>query len=523
MAKEMKSDIVPVPKADLHDSRWINTPFAYTRLGANFSLLQQEIMLKVSDALQDHVKSFLDEKRYQRKDRPNPLFLEKPIPPVRIKMSELTISDSHYSRLEQVRKEILNLDIMVDSIDKDGQPVKMWMPVFGKVTIPVVGGGYVKTDKETGAVEGEFDKRRGYMDFTINPEVAQFAFDMAQGYVNHMKLIASYSRRQSTPRIYLMLRKAYSEHVNRYKNKSKSEVKVLKTVREVKDYTGVIEHMHKLDENNNAVDETRDKYPKFSRFCKEVLDKAREDLLRMASPELNQTDIIFDYAPIYKEGRHRGDPQFIEFKIMLSNLGKNRDVLLHRVSVENDIVKRLSARCSDFVYEDLKLLVQDIDAEDLVEFQQYALNEVWRVVEQRQPDDVAAYVMSMLHTWADAHHHKNDKSSDGRQLSLFSDQKEMELFDRHEMHVEPRQDMLRAGEGRDLWDRLLREYSGPASALLSKVKYLGIDDGVFSVAVTDAQRRQFNEIADKELYRAARLLLGMSETSFRPPIALRKK
>ena len=415
-----KTEITPVPKADLQDSRWINTPFAYTRLGADFSLLQQEIMLKVSDALQEHVRKFYDGKRYQSTARPKPLFFDEPIQPVRINLADLTIDDNHYKRLEQVRKEIQALDIMAPDIDSDGQPVMKWMPVFDEVSLPFIPGGYNKRDKDTGDIVMSLDRRRGYMDFSINPKVAQYAFDMTEGYVNHMKMIAAYSRRQSTPRIYLFLRKAFTSDATR--EADKQEVRVLKTVREVKEYLGVIEHFHLLDDNDQAYEETRDKYPKFSRFCKEVLDKGKEDLLRMAP--LNQTDIIFDYVPIYKGSRRRGDPDFIEFRIRLSNLGKNRDVLLHRESVENRLVRTLLKRCPDLEPYDLPSFVGTIASEDLVAFQSYAYKDAWHIIESIQPDDVAAYLMQLFRSWR-----KKAGATDGQrkqqrpvQLSLFADQ-----------------------------------------------------------------------------------------------------
>ena len=423
--KYKKTEITPVPKADLQDSRWINTPFAYTRLGADFSLLQQEIMLKVSDALQEYVRKFYDAKRYQQKEKPKPLFFDEPIPPVRIQLADLTIDDNHYKRLESVRKEIQALDIMAPDIDSDGQPVMKWMPVFDEVSLPFVPGGYNKRDKETGDIVTMLDRRRGYMDFSINPKVAQYAFDMTEGYVNHMKMIAAYSRRQSTPRIYLFLRKAFTSDTTR--GADKQEVRVLKTVREVKEYLGVIEHFHLIDDNDQAYEETRDKYPKFSRFCKEVLDKAKEDLLRMAP--LNQTDIIFDYVPIYKGTRRRGDPDFIEFRIRLSNLGKNRDVLLHRESVENRLLRTLLKKCPDLDQYDLQMFISSIASDDLVAFQNYAYKEAWYIIENVQPDDVASYLMQLFRTWKKKAETPKNERRQPKQLSLFADQEAREQFD----------------------------------------------------------------------------------------------
>lgn len=503
--KKSKNEIAPVPKADLLDSRWINTPFAYTRLGANFSLLQQEILLKVSDELQPYVHGFLDAKGYERKDRPNPLFTET-IPTIRIPLTELSIGDNHYMRLEDIKNEILGLNIMAADVDKDNKPVMKWMPVFDEVSLPM----YAYSD-QTGAITTT-ERKMGYMDFSINPKVASFVFDMQEGYVNHLKLIAPYSRRQSTPRIYLFLRKAFT---NDSKRGSKQTVTVLSTVREVKDYTGVIEHIHLVDEEGKPYEELKDKYPKFSRFCKEVLDKSREDLLRMAA--LNQTDIIFDYTPIYKGDRRRGDPDYIEFRIKLTNLGKNRDIKLHREAAEIKLIKDLMKRCPDLVNDELRALMKRIDTDDMVEFQNYAYREVWQILETVQPDDVAAYLMQMFRSWVGMREHKEEPGykQPPIQTELFTAEEQAETIDTAD---------IRMGEGMDLWKQLLKNYNGSARELIGDMKYLGLYDGVFYLEATREQRMAMDAMSSpvrNELYQQARLLLGMSVTSYRTPIVLK--
>ena len=60
-------------------------------------------------------------------------------------------------------------------------------------------------------------------------------------------------------------------------------------------------------------------YAKFAHFKTKVLDAVKDDLDRMARE--NHTDITFDYQPVYLNGRQRGDPDYIEFTIVSTDLG----------------------------------------------------------------------------------------------------------------------------------------------------------------------------------------------------------
>ena len=54
---------------------WIKSPFAYTKLGANLSLVQQQSLLMVSDHLQTYIKDFYNLKLDKSKKRPKSIIL----------------------------------------------------------------------------------------------------------------------------------------------------------------------------------------------------------------------------------------------------------------------------------------------------------------------------------------------------------------------------------------------------------------------------------------------------------------
>lgn len=296
---------------------WIKSPFAYTKLGANLSLVQQQSLLMVSDHLQTYIKDFYNLKLDKSKKRPKSLFtehlLKNGIPPFRIYLADLGVQAGNY---RDVRKAINEMAVMVEHpvLDDDGIPTgeTAFNPVFEEFRVKETGDYYhYERENEDGLMEmAESVRHYGYIDVQINPKVAEWAFDMSAGYVNHLKLIARYSTKRPTPRLYLMLMRAIGQGKKR----------VRYTLQELKEYLGIVPYV-------NEKGETVTPYPKFAHFRIKVLDAVRDDLDRMA--KLNQTDIRFEYELIYPGSRKRGEPEYIEFKIERTQLGDAYNVIVN--------------------------------------------------------------------------------------------------------------------------------------------------------------------------------------------------
>ena len=199
--------------------------------------------------------------------------------------------------------------------------------VFSNIEIPTTKNGYTKIDGE------KVERIKGVVKLEIDPKLTMNLFDMGQGYIHHLSLIAKYSRRLNTPRIYIYLLRQMG---------LQKSLTVKVNFLALKKYLGLVE----LDENDKiALDEKGEpimnKYPKFSQFKKQVLDVAREDLNRMA--ERNETDIVFDDFQkedfIYVNRRRKGDPDYIIFHIARTAVGKN-----HIGDKNADIAKRLDEK-----------------------------------------------------------------------------------------------------------------------------------------------------------------------------------
>ena len=287
---------------------WIKTPFSYIKLGPKLTLFQQDTMLMVSDHLQQDVKNFFDLNLNSTEAKPRALFtkylLEHGIPPFRINLADMDIDPANY---KVVRKAIEEMNLLVEhqELDENGKPTghTIFSPVFTKFRVPRTGDYYRKRD-EQGEIIVESARHSGYIEVEINKDVAQYAFDMSQGYANHPKLIARYATKRSTPRLYFKLQELMGRE---------RHTRVRLTVQEIKNFLGFETF------KDDATGEWVVPYQKFAHFKTKVLDAVKEDLDQMARD--NHTDITFTYEPVYLNGRRRGDPDFIEFTIMSTDLG----------------------------------------------------------------------------------------------------------------------------------------------------------------------------------------------------------
>ena len=296
---------------------WNKTPFSYLRTGKKLTLLQIDTMLMVSDYLQQYIRDYFDLGLNRADAKPRALFtkymLEHGIPPFRIYLADMNIDPANY---KVVRKAIEEMNVLVDhpELDEGGRPTGniIYSPVFTKFLVPQTGDFYRKRN-EQGEVVVESARHSGYIEVEINKDVAQYAFDMSQGYANHPKLIARYASKQSTPKLYFKLQELMGKD---------KRAKVRLTVQEVKRALGFEPFKDKQTQ------EWVVPYQKFAHFKTKVLDAVKDDLDRMARE--NHTDITFDYEPVYLNGRKRGDPDFIEFAIMSTDLGIGYSLLTRK-------------------------------------------------------------------------------------------------------------------------------------------------------------------------------------------------
>ena len=414
---ETKNITVEQMRELVAQEKWVKTPYRYTQLGAGLSLIQQQALLMVSHYLQSYIKDFYNLHLDRSKRRPKALFsehvLKNGIPPMKIYLADLGVLPSNYGAARQAIEQI-NLMVEHPELDENGNETgrTLLTNVFSQFGFEETGEYYNFGEKDADGKRQSVRMKQPWIDVKINPDVAEWAFDMSQGYVNHLELIASYSTKRPTPRLYLML-------MNRTK-KGEKEVTILLT--DLKEYLGIMPY------KDERTGEMIVPYPKFANFRQKVLDAVQADLDRMAKE--NHTDITFTYELIYPGTRRKGDPEAILFHVTRTVLG-----------------------------------------------------DAYNVVVNHKPSELIRKPV---------------------QQELFADEMKPQV-----------QDFV-AGEGSDLWARLLDGYDGPARPLLLRAEYLGLRDGAFLVRVSDEDDKAWRSIDDSDLQQTGRQLLGLP--SFMPSV-----
>ena len=269
--------------------KWINTPFAFTRLSKNLSLLQQAVLVKVSEQLQPFIKEFFGSDLAKSRKVPKSLFSEavknSGVTQIYISYAELGVPENNFFAVKQAMKEVLDVKVEGPKKNEDGSMGMHMYNVFlsGETSI-----------KNTGVV------------FGLNPQVIDpdkhlyvldYAFNMVEGYVSHPDNIALIGEVARMPMIYYILRDASG---NNWKERL-----IQLTVSKIKKYLGMMEF--------SGAEIVKEAYPKFSQFKKNVLDNSIADINRLK--QLGQIDVCISYEPIYNGKRKVGNPAYIEFTI----------------------------------------------------------------------------------------------------------------------------------------------------------------------------------------------------------------
>lgn len=469
----------------LNELRWINTPVNYTSYAKSYSLIQQDVMLLVSGRLQDHFAKFLNEHRYLSKERPNGGITKEDLlkmGPIRLRLADFGIDSSHYDESVKVINQMKKIEFHLPRFDSETglRKGEDYMPIFSKIFIPknftsregedfnYSGDGETKID-EDGQEVRKF-RRDGYIEVTINIEVAKAVFDMTDGYFNHLERIAYFCNSAYTSRLYLLLMK-YA---------SKGQMHPAIDYRELKEALGMFKvDVEKSDDTQPAKVVTTEKYQKFSQFRKQVLDVARGDMERLC--EENKIEIMLScidpekkgYEPIYRGSAKRGNPEKIKFHIKRTPLGVARDLELHRGSSEKRLCTKLMSLYPTLDEERLKTFVADVPEYLWNDFKAYAYNGVPQAVEQphRWSGTMEDFVFYIMEQWIKQH---SAKAEAQQQTFAFAEVEEVK-------------------SGEKEWQMYLRLIDKQLASDLSKVRYLSFEDGAVCLGVENKSQVEMIE------------------------------
>lgn len=269
----------------LEGTEYIKNPFVYSQIRGNFSLIQTNIMVAMISSIQERINNHIQ----TGQGIVGPLFSSEELNrgkiPFRIQLTELGLDTNQYPAVDEACEALTKLSVTY-TYNENGEDRIVHSAIFTDIDIP--------KDANSG-------RRNGYIKLSMNASVVDQIFNRSNQYVEHMQNIAKLCRSPRTPRLYIYLsawRKRQSEVVFDYNS--------------VKEFLGCLEY----NKDHTAIKVGGDKCPTYALFHRDVIDPAKREMRKLA--EKGQIDFYFDYEPIYKNGRKRGNPDQIKFTIISS-------------------------------------------------------------------------------------------------------------------------------------------------------------------------------------------------------------
>lgn len=436
-------------------TKYINTPFAYTRTQKGLTLLQQNIMVRVSAHLQDYFdKFFRTPALCSSKDAPKPVMTEEDrdnLPPVRIRFSELGVSSGTYSRIRKALQEILDATFEFDALSKEGKPVRRMMHLFSGIEIPTTEKGTTVRmrvgDDRFDLSDVKVDRTRGFFEISLNKDAVFSMFDMNQGYVSHPEDIAKIGEVPNMPLMYYFIR-------HKMQNFKVDLTKA--TLFDLRDYLGMIQR----DTDGNIV---KVLYRNYGQFKSRIIKTALDDIKRVC--DNGQIDFYFEMEEIRANGKKTGDPEFLVFKKVANKEAAKQN---YRQASEKRLMSKLMKSYPALDKEKVCGLLKSVSDAQWDDFKNYAYKKLPKAVEQQHQWNGTReeYVAFLLESWISSFSIDKQKKTAPQQQSF--------SFDVYE-HVDatPKEKNVYTSDYIKEWHDVLDGYNGPLKENILRGRVLG--------------------------------------------------
>lgn len=297
------------------EADFIIQPDAATMMKGTLSLVQDEIFENLQEVFQKEYKKQID--KLKKKEKIQLSFWDKQMPPIRVKFSDLDVRPDNYDEVQLAAIAMGEQRVEIPGVNESGDMVMNYMPIFTKVSVPVT--TFEEVNRSEGAKKTPYKKkerRKGYIEFTINPEVGHEYFEVKQRYTKYMKGVAKKCTCKYSPKMY-----RYAAH---WRDMGGTWEFDYISFRWLLGLRGVVPAK---DESGKPVYEEVDLvYPDFGEVKRFVLEKTQKDVKRVA--DKNEFDCYFTYDIVMPkkangERMTRGNPEKIVFHVHLSELGKH--------------------------------------------------------------------------------------------------------------------------------------------------------------------------------------------------------
>ena len=348
------------------DLDFILNPVSYTQIRGNFSLVQTNLMIAIIAQLQDRIREQLSMGESTFLFKPEDLagnLLNFEIP-----LKELGISPKKYDELEAACDALLHLDMRYKRYDEhERQEYIVQQNIFHEIQFP-------KADQNAAGEKVAYkggQRRKGFIKIKMVDESAREILNLRKGYTRHLKGITSLCRSPRTPRLYIYL--------SAWRKKGTCTVNYI----DLKEFFGVLT----FSKDHKRIVENR--YVKYGAFHRDVLDPVLREMRKLSDE--GQIEFCFEYEPVYPHGVSRGDPDSIRFTIIEGKMGQAQQHETFLGKMRAKLITKYAlqpnewAKLEDLIYDDIDI------KEELVRID--------KLIEEKQPDNVHAYVTEVLYRW----------------------------------------------------------------------------------------------------------------------------
>lgn len=344
--QRMPKNILPTDKEDR-----IYQPYSLAIMQYDYSLTQQKVFATMIKSLQEPIRQVLagtnveDVTFFKIEDN---LFKDEfDCDRLRIKIypKTMNIPRKHYPFLKESLISMSQITVEVPERDVNGYK-------------------FVKVES---LITPHFpcEKKLDYFYVDIRKDNALKMIGEGKNYINYLFSTIISARQSYTPRIYVFI-SAWRGKTHR-----------LKMIN--------FRRMLCLMKDQNV--EQRDKHTRFSELCRCVINKAKLELYNKAME--GETDCYFEYQPIYNSGKSTGEPDLIEFKVIVSDKGNKMD---SAAMLKNKKMEAANVLIQQFKWEEgfIRELLAKVD-ETTIDNLYQAINKTDERVTSRKVDNVPHY------------------------------------------------------------------------------------------------------------------------------------
>lgn len=344
---------------------WLYNPVVYSQISGDFSLMQQRVLAGVLAQMQDRILYTINEKeKCKRFPTLFPVEDMQEVMELDIDPRQLGITPDHYSDLEDAMRGLSKLTMAFPKYDK-GEVRYVIAPLFGRIEMP----------------RGEV-RRTGRMRIKMLRENVEDFFSLAHGYTVHLARITQICKKKRTPRIYIFL--------SSFRDIGHKEVEYQVLLK----FLGVDQQTFEQDNLAMGRHVKENPFRKYNKVRSQILEQSKREMDEfLASGDI---DFSFEFEPLYKTGRLRGNPTHIRFNIIKGSLALERDVKMIWRRRVLAFANTMCAWCGDLDRQKLLELCGRVPQSEIDGFLNYGYRDVRNAVEKRQPDNVADYVLQML-------------------------------------------------------------------------------------------------------------------------------